>query len=187
MSCPVVVLDVDGVLAADPDALPGSHAAVRELGYRAHEFDGLGPDGSPARGTVWLNPEHGVWLRELCDRGAELVWCTSWGRVAVTWIAPRLGLPEFPVVEVPRRGPAFGWSPKIGPIQRWVGDRPLAWIDDQLGGMEPGWAEERRDDGIPTLIIQPHPGCGLERTHVEEILSWLDAVEASAPGTPGPY
>jgi len=63
MSRPVVVLDVDGVLALDPDAIPGSHAAVRKLGYRAHEFDGRGPDGSPARGTVWLKPEHGAWLR----------------------------------------------------------------------------------------------------------------------------
>ena len=186
MSSPVVVLDVDGVLAVDPHALPGGPAAVRELGYRAHEFDGLGPDGSPARGTVWLNPEHGTWLRELGDQGVELVWGTSWRHVAVTWIAPRLGLPEFPVIEVPVRGPAFGWSPKIGPIQRWVGDRPLVWIDDQLGGKEPGWAEQRRDDGIPTMVIQPHPGRGLERAHVKEILSLLDTARASTSGTPGP-
>jgi len=121
---------------------------------------------------------------ELGDRGAELVWGTSWGQVAVTWIAPRLGLPEFPVIEVPYRRPAFGWSPKIGPVQRWVGDRPLAWIDDQLGGKEPGWAEERRDDGILTLIIHPHPVRGLELTHVEEVLSWLTTAVASAAEAP---
>ncbi|HEX8870514.1 MAG TPA: hypothetical protein VF821_32915, partial [Lentzea sp.] len=169
----VVVVDVDGVLAVAPGAMPEDRAVVRELGYQAHEFDGSGPDGSPARGMVWLKPEHGVWLRELADQGAELVWGTSWGHVAVTWIAPRLGLPELRVIEVPNQAPAFGWSPKIGPIQRWVGDRPLAWIDDQLGGKEPGWAEERRDDGIPTLIVQPYPWRGLERTHVEQILAWL--------------
>lgn len=119
---------------------------------------------------------------ELGDRGAELVWATSWGRVAMTWIAPRLGLPEYPVIEVPRRRSAFGWSPKIDPIQRWVGDRPLVWIDDQLGGKEPGWAEERRGDGIPTLIIQPRPGRGLERAHVEEVLSWLIAASKHGAG-----
>jgi len=64
MRCPVVVLDVDGVLAADPHALPGGYAAVRALGYRAHEFDGLGPDGSHARHGV-AQPGTGVWLREL--------------------------------------------------------------------------------------------------------------------------
>lgn len=95
------------------------------LGYRAYEFDGLGPDGIPAGGTVWLNPEHGDWLRELLDRGVEVVWATSWGQVAAEWIAPRLGLPELPVIEVPNFGPRFGRSPKLAPIVRWVGERPL--------------------------------------------------------------
>lgn len=56
-----------------------------------------------------------------------------------------------------------------------------------MGGKEPGWVEERRDDGIPTLIVQPHTRRGLERTHIEETLSWLRATAgASVPGTPGP-
>lgn len=187
MSRPGIALDVDGVLAADPDWITGRDEALRELGYQVHEFDGLGPNGTPARGAVWLNPEHGVWLRELLDRDVELAWATSWGHVATDWIAPRLGLPELPVIKVPHRGPAFGWSAKTRPIQQWIGDRPLVWVDDQLGGKEPGWAEDRRDDhGIPTLIIQPQPGHGLERTHVEKILSWLDteAVPASNATTP---
>lgn len=58
----VVAVDVDGVLAVDP-VLAGGVQALSELGYRSFEFDGLGPDGRPAAGTVWLNPDHGVWLR----------------------------------------------------------------------------------------------------------------------------
>lgn len=175
MRSPVVALDVDGVLAPDPDWISGGGTALTELGYQSHEFDGLGPDDTPAQGTVWLNPEHGLWLGELLQRGVELVWATSWGPVAAEWIAPRLGLPDCHVVAVPPGSPGFGWSPKLTPIARWAGERPLAWIDDQLGGKESGWAEDRRvDDGIPTLIIQPQSGHGLQRAHIEEILVWLD-------------
>jgi hypothetical protein len=144
------------------------------LGYRSYEFDGLGPDGRPAAGTVWLNPEHGVWLRELLDRGAELVWATSWGVRAADWIAPRLELPEMPIIEVPNHGPAFGWSAKGGPIRQWVADRPLAWLDDQFGGKEYVWAEDRRDDGIPTLIVPVGSGRGLARQHIDDVITWLD-------------
>jgi hypothetical protein len=169
----VVTIDVDGVLATDP-ALAGGEQVLSGLGYRSHEFDGLGPDGRPAAGTVWLNPEHGQWLRELVDHGAELAWATSWGVRAAEWIAPRLGLPEMSVIEVPNHGPAFGWSPKVGPIGAWVADRPVAWLDDQFGGKEYGWAEDRRDDGIPTVIVPVGPALGLQRQNVDDVITWLD-------------
>lgn len=101
----VVAVDVDGVLPTDPAWAGGVHA-LSKLGYRSYEFDGLGPDGRPAAGTVWLNPEHGQWLRALVDRGAELAWATSWGARAAEWIAPRLDLPAMPVIDVPNHGPA---------------------------------------------------------------------------------
>lgn len=171
----VVAVDVDGVLAGDP-SLAGDPRALTDLGYRPYEFDGPGPDGRPAAGTVWLNAEHGVWLREMVDHGAELVWATSWGVRAADWIAPRLGLPSMPVIDVPNYGPAFGWSAKIGPIREWVVDRPLAWLDDQFGGKEFGWAEDRSDeDGIPTLIEAVEAGEGLRRRHLDEVIRWLDA------------
>ncbi|ONI71153.1 hypothetical protein ALI144C_52510 [Actinosynnema sp. ALI-1.44] len=168
----VVAVDVDGVLAIDPGLVAGGQALTK-LGYRPYEFDGLSPDGRPAVGTVWLNPAHGVWLRELLNWGAELAWATSWGVRAADWIAPRLELPEMPVIEVPNAGPAFGWSAKVGPILQWVANRPLAWLDDQYGGKEYGWAEDRRDDGIPTLIVSVGAGRGLTRQHVDDVITWL--------------
>ncbi|MBN6034085.1 hypothetical protein [Amycolatopsis sp. 195334CR] len=45
-------------------------------------------------------------------------------------LTPWLGMPELPVIEVLCGGPGFGWSAKTGAIQRWIGDRPLVWIDD---------------------------------------------------------
>jgi hypothetical protein len=173
MDTPVVAVDVDGVLAADPRWTDGPEALIA-AGYQRHEFEGLDPDGAPAAGTVWLNPLHGPWLREVRDAGAELVWATSWGPRAVEWIAPRLGLPDMPVIDVPNQAPGFGWSAKQGPIRRWVGERPLAWLDDRWGGKEWGWAEDRReDDGIPTLLVEVHPGRGLLREQIDEVLTWL--------------
>src|SRR4051812_4550147 len=96
----VVAVDVDGVLAPDPDWADGEQG-LSAAGYQPYRFGGLGPDGTPAAGTVWLNPEHGDWLREINEHGGELVWATSWGAVAAQWIAPRLGLPTMPVIEVP--------------------------------------------------------------------------------------
>jgi hypothetical protein len=175
MARPILALDVDGVLAADPHFITGGVQALAALGYEPHHYDGLGPDGAPASGTVWLNAEHGIWLRELLARNVELVWATNWGARAAEWIAPRLGLPDLPVVDVPNQAPGFGWSAKLGPIHRWAGARPLAWIDDQFGGKEPGWAEDRRhEDGIPTLIIQTDPGRGLLRRNIDEVIAWLD-------------
>lgn len=178
---PVVALDVDGVLAPDPARIVGHTEALAALGYRKHAFDDHGPDGMPASGVVWLHPEHGPWLRELLDLGAELVWATSWNHVAASWIAPRLDLPAFPVLDVPRTGPRFGRSPKLDVLTRWAGDRPLAWVDDELGGKEPGWAEDRRDDGFPTLIVQPDSGRGLERRHIDKIVRWLSRGRSVAP------
>lgn len=174
----VVAVDVDGVLAADP-RLAGGEQVLSALGYQSFRFDGLGPDGHPAAGAVWLNPEHGGWLRELLNRSAELAWATSWGVRAAEWIAPRLGLPEMPVIEVAHHGPAFGWSPKGGPIRRWASGRPLAWLDDQFGGKECGWAADRRADGIPTLIVPVGAGSGLRRQHIDAVIAWLDTEVAA--------
>ena len=43
-------------------------------------------------GGVWLHPGHGPTLMTLADR-FNLVWCTTWGAEANTWIGPRIGLP----------------------------------------------------------------------------------------------
>jgi hypothetical protein len=170
---PVLALDVDGTLAADPRAA-GSEQALRELGYQPRHYRGPGPDQAPVSGTVWLNPQHASWLRELLDRGMHPAWATSWGQRAADWIAPQLDLPPMPVVEVADAAPAWGWSAKQAPISRWAGDRPLVWIDDTFGGKEFGWAEDRTDDGIPTLLIHTHPGLGIQRHHINQIHAWLD-------------
>lgn len=171
----IVALDVDGVLAPDPDAVRGGTEALAGRGYESHQYEGPGPDGQHATVTVWLNHRHGVWLKALMQAGAELVWATSWGELANTWIGPRLDLPVLPVIEFPNQAPGFGWSPKVGPLRRYAGDRPLAWLEDTLGGREPGWAQDRsHHDGIPTLVVRVDPGLGLQLAHIDQVLTWFD-------------
>lgn len=46
----VIAVDVDGVLVADPRRT-NRELALRAAGYEPHEFDGLGPDDTPASGV----------------------------------------------------------------------------------------------------------------------------------------
>ena len=62
-------------------------------GYTEHEF---------FRGEepVRLCPAHGPWLRELSTR-YQIVWATAWGADANRLLAPRLQIPDLPVIGFP--------------------------------------------------------------------------------------
>ncbi|WP_216917163.1 HAD domain-containing protein [Nocardia noduli] len=163
---PVLALDVDGVLS-----LPGPRPGVVE-----HRFEGIGPDGRAAAGAVWLDPAHGAWLDTLTAAGVEIVWATSWGELANTWFAPRLGIRTgFRVLEVGAdTAPRFGRSPKWDPVVACSQGRPLAWLDDCFGGKEFGWAEDRRDEtGLPTLVCDIDPHHGLTAADMAAVDDWV--------------
>jgi hypothetical protein len=172
---PVIAVDVDGVL--NPHK-PGRAAA---LGYQPHDYDGPGPGGLPVSGTVWLHTDHGRWLRKLAGH-ADLVWCTNWGQVAADVIAPRLGLPDMPVIDVADfAGVRFGHQGKLGPLYAWTGDRPLAVLDDEFGGKDAHLADERSRTGRPTLHVDVDGTTGLRRAHIDQILTWLATLGDTVP------
>ena len=165
---PVVAVDVDGVLN------PDNPSDAEPLGYRPHRYDGPGPDGRPATGTVWLHPDHGAWLAELADASAELVWCTSRRTLAATWIATRLGLPtDLTVVDFTAAGVRWGHQAKLLDLYQAVGDRPVAVLDDEFGGKDPLHACDRSRAGAPTLLVPVNPGTGLRRADIDTVLAWL--------------
>ena len=115
---PLLLLDVDGVLLV-----------VRSA------WDDEDQDYEPT-----LHPDAGAWLADL-GRVFELCWATSWEHGANRDIGPSLGLPPLPVIEFDFDYGAR--TPKLRSVAGWVGDRPCAWIDDDLDRDAEAWAAGR--------------------------------------------
>ena len=139
MTRPYLLIDVDGVLNPfGADRAPDGFARHGLLGY-----------------DVWLSPQHGLWLNGLAT-WFDLVWATTWEHDAPRLIAPILALPtDLPVIEF-RQSEGETW--KLSDVARFAGDRPLAWIDDDLHGDALAWADERT---APTLLIRTSANVGL--------------------------
>jgi hypothetical protein len=146
---PLLLIDVDGVLnplGVGPDFVPP--------GFVAHRLEGL---------RVLLARKHGAWLTALAT-DFDLVWATSWEHDADRLIAERVGLPRgMPVITFTSQ---TEWTAKLPDVIRFVGDRPVAWIDDALGAEEHEWASSR---GVPTLLIQANHRVGLTRAHIDRL------------------
>jgi hypothetical protein len=156
---PVLLLDVDGVLNPYGGACPA--------GYAEHAL--FPDDDEPVR----VCPAHGEWIAELAGP-YEVVWATGWGHAANRLLGPLLDLPALPVVEFPTV--PFAPELKVPVIDRYVGARPAAWIDDLLGPAARDWAADRT---APTLLLPADPAVGLTRPTVDAALSW--AREVSSP------
>ncbi|GGX80655.1 HAD domain-containing protein [Streptomyces fructofermentans] len=134
---PLLYLDVDGPLnpfAAKPTRRPEGYTTHRmkpEGWIAQHPFT---PPHRVKPLRVWLDPRHGTVLRELSDR-YELVWATTWGSEANTYIGPVLGLPLLPVVDWPtgREVLPDGTFWKTRHLVAHAEGRPFAWVDDELG------------------------------------------------------
>lgn len=165
---PYLLIDVDGVL----NPFPGPGGSVPPE-YLPHRVDFRGHRDVP----IWLNPNHGATVNALCSTGlVQPCWATSWGAEANLLIAPRVGMPHFPHVDLgtpdistphPR-----GYLWKRDPVADWLGNAPVAWIDDDFAPPDYDWAAERTWRGVPTLLIQPDPYAGLCRHHIAAIRLW---------------
>ncbi|MEI6624596.1 MAG: hypothetical protein WCP28_22130, partial [Actinomycetes bacterium] len=102
---PVIAIDLDGVLNALGKSArqePGVRLVTTVIPAWATAdgkfLSGRGKWNVPVR--VCVDPAHGEWLCGLIDRGADVVWCTSWETAAPVVYGPLLGLPPLPVVRL---------------------------------------------------------------------------------------
>jgi hypothetical protein len=176
----LVAFDIDGVLA--PEVYPLDRPPS---GFVGHPYSGPNSVGQHIDTTVYLHPEHGRWMTELVDHGAELAWASTWRAIASQFIVQRLGLPaSIPFIDVGAyTGVRFGHSRKQPAVADAAGDRPLAWLDDHFGGKDEMWADERTAAGIPTLLIHTDSGTALRREHIDMVIIWLEAQKLSPVDT----
>jgi HAD domain in Swiss Army Knife RNA repair proteins len=154
---PILALDVDGVISL-------------------FGFDGP-PDGAPGRFHLINGTAHciddGVGRRiiRLGDR-YQVVWATGWEDRANERLPAILGLEgDLPYLTFDGKA-RFGTAHwKVGPIDEYARDRPLAWIDDCLDESCHAWAAQR---SAPTLLVPTEPFEGLTDELTEALLSWAD-------------
>jgi hypothetical protein len=143
-------------------SLFGFEGSLGNVPGRFHLIDGM---------AHCIPNEVGDRVRRLAE-SYELVWATGWEERANDRLPEILGLPEhLPFLTFANA--SFGTAHwKIDPIDRYAGERPLAWVDDSIDPACEDWAEMRE---APTLLVHTDPAVGLTEAHVEALLSWVRA------------
>jgi hypothetical protein len=111
----------------------------------------------------------------------ELVWASGWEEKANEYLPRLLGLPEaLPFIAFSERT-AIGartthahW--KLEAVTAYVGERPLAWVDDAFNHACHEWADGRR---ASTLLVSTAPERGLTETEAQVLQAWAAELRAS--------
>lgn len=129
-----------------------------------------------------IDPSLGPRLTAL---GCVLVWATTWMEEANAYVAPRLGLPDLPVVRWPEPSDADGrggihW--KTPALLDHAAGRPFIWVDDEITGADRAWVAARHPGRA--LLHRVDPGRGLAEPDLAVLRAWLGG--AADPGSDGP-
>jgi hypothetical protein len=163
---PLVFLDVDGTL------LPLDAAEPFDAGQ---DWQAWQATGNPR--LAYVDRTHGPRLLAL---GAELMWATAWMHDANEVIAPLLGLPRLPVLELPQwesdyRDDGLHWKTRV--LAAHAGGRPFAWLDDELTERDRAWVA--RNHAGPALLHRVESGQGLTTADLAAVASWLGSPEVA--------
>ena len=158
---PILAVDIDGVIAPF-----GFEEPPRWEGAEFHLIDGA---------LHCISVPAGQRLQRLA-LDYELVWATGWEKGAHQ-ISEMLGLPEWPYLTFDGKAQFGSADWKLGPLERYAGERPLAWVDDSLDELCYAWARSRPQ---PTLLVETEPALGLQDVHVEALIAWAGGFAAKA-------
>jgi len=102
-----------------------------------------------------LNAAHAGWLRDL-RRFYDLAWASACPQDLNRYCRELIDLEPMPRVPMPPT--PFDPDAKVPAVDEYVGDRPVAWLDDAFGEAARRWARARR---APTLLIDVDASIGL--------------------------
>jgi hypothetical protein len=161
---PLLLVDVDGVVCPYADELADPAADGLELttvGYA----------------RAWFSDRIAERLQRL-STSFQLVWCTAWEDQAAEFLAPLLRLPGLPVIHFDEPAADEDGHWKWPAIEAYAGDRPFAWIDDELDCDD--YARAGRYPA-PTLLVRIEGTRGLGEAHVDQLEAFAETVRASNP------
>ena len=183
MHKPLLLVDIDGVVslfgpwhALGSPAAPRPHDARRPDAPARVEGSFHSIDGIPH----FLSSTAAEHLHALAET-FELVWASGWEEKANEYLPRLLGVPApLPFIRFTARENASGTLPghwKLPAIASYVGDRPLAWIDDAFNPACHEWAAAR---GSPTLLVATVPEQGLTASEAHTLRGWAGRLALSA-------
>jgi hypothetical protein len=114
-------------------------------------------------------------MRRLVTLPAQLVWATTWMHAANDLLAPHVGWPPLPVLEVVEPSAEdeyFKLHWKTRSIVGQAAGRAFAWVDDEITDADREWVDEHHAGAALLLRVDPHDG--LTSADLGRLASWID-------------
>jgi hypothetical protein len=162
MARPILAVDVDGVIA-----LLGYEEGDDSPAVQLQLIDGM---------MHCISLSSGERLRRLAEH-YDLVWASGWEGRANDYFPALLGIPQLPHIGFGRAARFGSAHWKLGPLDAYARDRPVAWVDDNFDERCDAWARERP---APTMLVPVDPRRGLEESHAEALVAWARGLERAA-------
>ncbi len=170
-SRPLLMVDIDGVISLFGVALDSRGLPAREGSL--HTIDGI---------PHFLSSGAAAHLLALAD-DYELVWASGWEERANEHLPHLLGLPPaLPFLRFERAVGRAHAHWKLAAIERYAGERALAWVDDSFNDACHEWARTR---AAPTLLVATDPALGLTAEEASLLARWAREVPRTSRARDG--
>jgi hypothetical protein len=109
----------------------------------------------------------------------DFAWCTGWLEKDLReHLEPLYYLRDKPMMPFNELGSNYK-THKLFEVTRFVGDRPVVWLDDDLHDDAYEWASHR-DKTIPTKLVHTDPAMGLTKDEMHTLRLFAKEIRCSS-------